>query len=77
MTTTNHSFTPSSLTSIMMLGFSSSMLLSRWCSVPFHLRHIVGDMSTYKSKEYFVVCISDMIRDDGREQESDNKDPDG
>ena len=74
MTTTNHSFTSSDLTSILALSPSSSTPLSRRRSVPPYLHHRVGGTSTYKSKGYFVRYISGMIRDDKGEQESDDKD---
>ena len=74
MTTTNHSFTSSGLTSIMVLDSSSSTPLSKQRSVPPHLHHRVSGMSTYKSERYSVGRVSGMIQDDEREQESDNKD---
>ena len=52
MTTTNHNLPPSSLTSIMALGSSSSTSLSRRRSV---ICHKVDDTSTYKSESYPVV----------------------
>ena len=71
MTTTNHSFTSSGLTSIMALGFSSSTPLNRRRSVPPHLRHRVGGTSTYG---YSVGRVPGIVRDDEGEQESDDKD---
>ena len=47
MTTINHSFTSSSLTSIIILGFSPSTPLSRQRLVLSHLPHRVGGTSTY------------------------------
>ena len=74
MTTTNHSFTLSGLTSIIVLGSSSSTPLSRWRLVPPHLRHRVGGTSIYKSEGYSVGRVSGMIRNDKGEQKSDHKD---
>ena len=55
VTTTNHDFTSSGLTSITALGSSSSTPLSRRRSVPPHLRHWVGGTSIYKSEGYSVA----------------------
>ena len=71
MTTTNHSFTSSGLTSIMVLDFSSSTLLSRRRLVPPHLHYRVGATSTY---EYSVGRVPGIGRNDKGEQESDDKD---
>ena len=71
MTTTNYSFTPSGVTYIMALGFSSSTPLSRRRSVPPHLRHKIGSTSTYG---YSVGRVPGIVRDDEGEQESDDKD---
>ena len=71
MITTNHSFTSSGLTSIMVLGSSSSTPLSRRRSVPSHLRHRVGGTSTYG---YSVGRVPGIVRDDEGEQESDDED---
>ena len=72
MTTTNHNFTSSGLTFIVVLGSSSSTPLSRRRSVPPYLRHRVGGTSTYKW--YSVGRVSGMIRDNEGGQESDDKD---
>ena len=74
MTTTNHNFTSFGLTSIMALGSSLFIPLSRRRLVPPHLRHRVDGMSTYKLEGYSVRRISGMIQDDERKWESDNKD---
>ena len=55
MTNTNYSFNSSDLTSIMALGSSSSMPLSRRRSVPPPLHYRVGDTSTYKLEGYSVA----------------------
>ena len=68
MTTTNHDFTSSGLTSIMVLGSFSSTPLSRRCSIPLYLRHRVGSTSTYKSEGYFIRHVLGMIQDDKGEQ---------
>ena len=47
--------------------------LPLWHSVPPHLRHRVGNTSTYKSEKYFVRHVLDMIQDDKKKQESDDK----
>ena len=63
MTNSNHSFTSSDLTSIMAFGSSSSTLQSR--------RYVylqVGRVFRCNGR------VSGMIRDDKREQESDDKD---
>ena len=61
MTTTNHDFTLSGLISITVLSSFSSTPLSKGCSVLLHLRHRVGDTSTYKLEGYFVGYVSGMI----------------
>ena len=73
MTTTNHSFTSSGLTSIMALG-SLAKLLNKRHLVLSHLHYSVSGISTYKSERYSVGHVLGMIRDDKREQESDDKD---
>ena len=67
MTTTNHDFTSSGLTSITALSSSSSTPQSRWRSVPPHLCHRVGGTSTYNSEAYSVGRVSGMIQDDKEE----------
>ena len=74
MTTTNHNFTSSGLTSIKALGSSSSTPLSRRRLVPPHLRHRIGGISTYKSEEYSVGRVSSIMRDDKREWKCDDED---
>ena len=64
VTTTNHDFTSSGLTSITVLGSFSSTLLSRRRSVLLHLCHRVGDMSTYKLERYSVGRVLGMIQND-------------
>ena len=61
VTTTNHNFTSSGLTSITALGSFSSTSLGRRRSVSPYLNHIVGGTSTYKSEEYFVERVLGMI----------------
>ena len=74
MTTTNHSFIPSGLTSIIVLGSFLSTPLSKWRLVLLYLCHKVGGISTYKLEGYLFGRISGMIRDDKGEQKSDDKD---
>ena len=74
MTTTNYDFTSSVLTCITVLDFFSFMPLSRRHLAPLHLRYRISDMSTYKSEGYSIGRVSGMIRDDKREEESDDKD---
>ena len=77
MTTINHDFISSGLIFITTLGSFSSMPLSKRHLVPPHLRHRIGDRSTYKSEGYSVRRILDMIRNDKGEQKSDDKDLEG
>ena len=67
MTTTNHSFTLSGLTFIIVLSFSSSMPLSRRHSVFPHLCYRIDGMFTYKLEGYSVKRVLSMIQDDKRE----------
>ena len=65
MTTTNYNLTPSSLTSITLLGSSSSTPLSRWRSVPPHLPQ--SRWQVYLQVGRLFRCngrISGMIQDD-------------
>ena len=55
----------------MALSSSSSTPLSRWRLVPPHLRHRVGGTSTYG---YSVRRVPGIVRDDEREQETDDED---
>ena len=74
VTTTNYSFTSSSLISIMILDSSSSTPLSIQHLVPLHLRHKVGGTSIYKLEGYSIECILDIIQDEKGEHESNDKD---
>ena len=74
MTTTNHTFNSSNLTSITVFSFFSSTPLSRRRSDFPHLCYRVGDTSTNKLEGYSVRHVLDMIQDDKEEQESDDKD---
>ena len=74
MTTTNHNFTSSGLTSITALDSFSSTPLSRRRLVPLHLRYRVGGTSTYKSEGYSIGRVLGMIRDDEGEQENEDRD---
>ena len=85
MTTTNHSFISSGLTSIdprvllklhYCVGGTVSPYLRHWVggTVLFHLLHRVGGTSIYKSEGYSVRRVSGMIQDDKGGQESDDKD---
>ena len=67
MTTTNHDFNSSGLTSIMVLGSFSFTPLSRRHLVPPYLYYRVGGMSTYKLEEYSFRRVSGMIQDDKKE----------